>query len=72
MPRALPLPLREQIVARHQQGEPLNQIAKTQGLSYRTVLACWRRFRRAERKVLPSTMSAVDQSNPCPPNTSRK
>jgi hypothetical protein len=53
MPRALPLPVREQVVERHQKGETLRHIALTTsvgasgtvGIPYRTVLHCWRRFR---------------------------
>ena len=45
MPRALPLPVRQQIVLRHQQGERLKQIALSEGIAYRTVLGCWRRYR---------------------------
>jgi hypothetical protein len=45
MPRALPLPLREQIVERHQQGETLKQISQTNHIPYHTVLACWRRYK---------------------------
>jgi transposase len=45
MPRALPLPVRQQIVWRHQQGETLKQIALSAGIAYRTVLGCWRRYR---------------------------
>ena len=45
MPRALPRPLRERIIAQHQQGCTLREIAQQAGLSYRTVRACWVRFR---------------------------
>jgi hypothetical protein len=45
MPRALPLPLREQIVRCHQQGQPLQQIALQLNLSYRSVCHCWQRYR---------------------------
>jgi hypothetical protein len=44
MPQALPLPLREQIVERHQQGEPLKGISQTSQIPYHTVLVCWRRY----------------------------
>jgi hypothetical protein len=47
MPRALPLALRQQIVALRQQGEPLVAIAQQMGLKYRSVYTCWRRFRKA-------------------------
>ena len=45
MPRALALPVREQIVSLHQQGLPLTEVAQHLGLSYRTVCALWRCFR---------------------------
>jgi transposase len=46
MPRALALPLREQIVTWHQQGIRLTQIAQQLDLSYDTVRHCWQRFCR--------------------------
>jgi transposase len=46
MPRALALPLREQIVTWHQQGIRLTQIAQQLNLSYDTVRHCWQRFCR--------------------------
>jgi transposase len=46
MPRALPLPVRQQIIFRHQHGETLKQIALSEGVAYRTVLTCWRRYRQ--------------------------
>lgn len=52
MPRALPLPRREEIIKRHQQGEMLKQIAKTSHISYRCVLACWRRYKLNGREGL--------------------
>ena len=45
MPCPLPFPLREQIVQRHQQGEPLTALAHDLNLPYRTVRQWWRRFR---------------------------
>ena len=53
MPRALALPLREQIVQRHQQGQPLQQIAQELDLSYRSVCHCWQRFCRLGEAGLP-------------------
>jgi transposase len=41
----LPFPLREQIVQRHQQGEPLTAIAEDLNRPYKTVRQWWRRFR---------------------------
>jgi transposase len=45
MPCPLPFPIREQIVKRHQQGEPLTAIAEDLNVPYRTVRQWWRRFR---------------------------
>lgn len=47
MPRALPLPLREQIVRRHQQGETLKAIAHALSVPYRTVRRWWHRHQEA-------------------------
>jgi transposase len=46
MPRAVALPIREQIIALHQQGIRLTTIAQQLGLSYHTVRQCWQRFCR--------------------------
>src|SRR3954447_25747682 len=45
MPRALPVPTREEIVRRHQHGEELAAIAAELQLSYSTVRQIWRLFR---------------------------
>jgi hypothetical protein len=42
MPRALPVPNRDKIVRRHQQGEELAVIAVELGLSYHIVRQIWR------------------------------
>jgi transposase len=44
MPRALPLPLREQIIRRHQQGESLLAIGQELSVPYRTVRRWWHRY----------------------------
>jgi transposase len=44
MPRAVALPIREQIITLHQQGIRLTTIAQQLGLSYHTVRQCWQRF----------------------------
>lgn len=44
MPRAVALPIREQIIALHQQGIRLTTIAQQLGLSYHTVRQCGQRF----------------------------
>lgn len=45
MGRALAVPLREEIVKRHQRGETLAETAKQLRLSFYTVRKIWRRFR---------------------------
>lgn len=45
MPRALPVPLREEIVRRHQLGQDLAAIAAELHLSYHTVRQIWRLYR---------------------------
>src|SRR3984957_16517813 len=46
MPRPLPVPLRQEIVRRHQQGIPLTQIAAELAIPYGTVRNIWRLFRQ--------------------------
>jgi hypothetical protein len=53
MPRAVPLPQREQLVALRQTGLPLTQIAQTLALPYRTVRGLWRRYREQGAAGLP-------------------
>jgi transposase len=45
MPQPLPFPLRQELVRRHQQGEPLTAIAASMQVPYPTVRNWWRRFR---------------------------
>jgi len=45
MPRAIPYPIRQDIIQRHQAGQPLSAIAHELQLSYRTVRAFWQRYR---------------------------
>lgn len=52
MPAAIPRPIREELVRRHQQGEPLTELAKALGLSYRAARGLWRRFRTLGEKGL--------------------
>lgn len=47
MSRAVPRALREQIVHRHQQGEPLTAIAEALQVSYRTARRWWHRHQEA-------------------------
>jgi hypothetical protein len=44
MPRALPVPIREEIVRRHQHGQELTTIAAELRLSYHTVRQIWRLY----------------------------
>ena len=54
MPRAVSVPIRQVIVARHQRGEPLAEIAKSLKLPFYTVRKLWRRFRdRGEAGLKP-------------------
>src|SRR3954465_8024014 len=46
MPCPLPVPLRQEIVRRHQQGIPLTRIAEDLAIPYGTVRKVWRLFRR--------------------------
>ena len=46
MPCPLPVPLRQEIVRRHQQGIPLTGIAADLAIPYGTVRKVWRLFRR--------------------------
>lgn len=46
MPQAWPLALREQMVQRHQQGEPLTEIAAAVKVPYRTVRRWWHRYQQ--------------------------
>jgi hypothetical protein len=45
MPRALPLPLREQIIHRPQAGQPVTAVAEALHLKYRSVRQIWQRYR---------------------------
>ena len=52
MPAAIPRPIREELIRRHQAGEPLTEIAEALGLSYRAARGLWRRFRERGEKGL--------------------
>jgi transposase len=52
MPAAIARPIREELVRRHKAGEPLIEIAKALGLSYRAARGLWRRFREQGEKGL--------------------
>lgn len=44
MPRAIPYPIRQDIIERHQTGQSLSSIAQELHLSYRTVRTFWQRY----------------------------
>lgn len=44
MPQAIPYPIRQDIIERHQAGQPLSAIAQELQVSYRTVRALWQRY----------------------------
>jgi hypothetical protein len=52
MPRPLSVPLRQEIVRRHQQGLPLTRIAADLAIPYATVRNIWRLSRRDDRAGL--------------------
>ena len=62
MPSPLPVAIRHQIVARHQNGESLRLISRSLKLSFSTVRAIWRSYRKhGEAGLLP----AYDRCGPC-------
>jgi hypothetical protein len=64
MPRALPLPLRQVVVTRHLQGEPLAQIAQQLDLSFWTVRTLWRRYQQHGWAGLPPARPARPAAAP--------
>jgi hypothetical protein len=54
MPRAIPVPIRRDIVERHQAGQTLCSVARGLGMPYNTVRRRWRRYRRqGEAGLIP-------------------
>jgi hypothetical protein len=53
MPTALPVAVRQAIVERHQQGQPLAAIAQALAVPFWTVRQVWRRFRKQGAAGLP-------------------
>ena len=53
MPRALPVPVREPLVARIAAGEPIAAVADGPGLSFWTARTLWRRYRDGGAAALP-------------------
>jgi transposase len=66
MPRALPLPQREQIVHRHQGGQSLTAIAQELQLKYRTVRQIWARFRQRGDAGLQLQYGQCGRASPFP------
>ncbi len=55
MPQAIPVPIRQTIVVRHEEGESLTKIAADMAISYDTVRGIWRRYRdRGEKGLKPA------------------
>jgi hypothetical protein len=67
MPRALPLPLREQIVEAHQGGQPLTVIAQVLHLKYRSVRQIWGRYRQAGEAGLQTHYAHCGRASPFSP-----
>src|SRR5215470_1794894 len=67
MPRPLSVPLREEIVQRHQQGHPLTQIAAELAIPYGTVRNIWRLSRQPDRQGLAPDYRSCGR--PVPPQT---
>ena len=65
MPRPLSVPLREEIVRRHQQGLPLTQIAADLAIPYGTVRNIWRLFRQRDGEGLAPNYRSCGR--PVPP-----
>src|SRR5262249_27488802 len=67
MPQPLSVPLRQEIVRRHQQGLPLTRIAADLAIPYGTVRKIWRLYRRGGLERLAPDYS--HQGRPVPSNT---
>ena len=64
MPRAVPLPVRQEIVARYQAGQSLTAIASELGLVYRTVRGIWQYFRERGAAGLAPNYEACRRTGP--------
>ena len=67
MPQPLSVPLRQEIVRRHQQGLPLTQIAAALAIPYGTVRKIWRLYRRRGLERLAPDYGG--QGRPVPSST---
>jgi len=69
MPRAIPYPIRQDIIQRHQAGHSLAAIAQELQLSYRTVRTFWRRYcASGDAGLQPSYARCGPQQRAFPPN----
>jgi hypothetical protein len=64
MPCAIPQPLREEIVSRHQAGETLAGIALDLKLCYRSVRGIWQRYRQRGAAGLPPDYARCGRPGP--------
>lgn len=64
MPAAIARPIREELVRRHQAGEPLTELALALGLSYRAARGLWRRFRALGEKGLDNAYANCGPPGP--------
>ena len=64
MPRAIALPIRQEIVARHQAGETLIAIAAALDVKYRTVRGVWQCFRDRGAAGLAANYAACSKEGP--------
>ena len=67
MPQAWPLALREQMVQRHQQGEPLTVIADALKVPYRTVRRWWHRYQQEGMEGLHTRYARCGPTGPKAP-----
>ena len=68
MPRPLPVPLRQAIWRRYQDGQDGPTIAEALGLAPRTVRNLLDRFRRGGPDALYPSYDRVERRHPSPPN----
>lgn len=69
MPRAIPQPLRQELVRRHLAGEPLHQLAAALQLPYRSARGIWRRYRQRGEAGLVPDYARCGRSGPRYPRT---
>lgn len=64
MPRAIPYPIRQEIIQRHQAGQPLRAIAQALQVSYRSVRTFWQRYCATGAAGLQTAYSQCGSSHP--------